>query len=152
MTIFLKWNSLIPIFLSLHYLYPSSLEILVEFDELRVSQWKLCERYLVFFREWKNLREFYYWDTILWVYQILGLKCSRFNGPTCAPLWTEIRRQYSMSFCRTTGIRQYSATLRLFRSWTKFTPRLVDLRSRAVSFESRPYFCGCFHKIMIVQA
>ena len=37
------------------------------------------------FSRMKNLREFYYWDTILWVYQILGLKCSHFNGPTCAP-------------------------------------------------------------------
>ena len=104
------------------------------------------------FSRMKNLREFYYWDTISWVYQILGLKCSRFNGPTCAPMWTEIRRQYSVSFCRTTGIRQYSATLRLLRSWTKFAPRLVDLRSRAVSFESRPYFCGRFHEVTIVQA
>ena len=34
----------------------------------------------------KNLREFYYWDTILWVYQILGLKCSHLmdlHAPPC---------------------------------------------------------------------
>ena len=44
MNIFLKQKSLNPIFLSKHYIYHISLEILIEFDELHASKWKPCKR------------------------------------------------------------------------------------------------------------
>ena len=51
LTKFLKQNSLNSIFLSLHYVYPSLLGTLEEFDELRVFQKKSLKRYLDFFCE-----------------------------------------------------------------------------------------------------
>ena len=58
---------------------------------------KVCR----FFLRMQNSREFCYCDAILWVNINSGLECSRFHGSACAPMRTEIRRQYSVSFCRT---------------------------------------------------